>query len=58
MAVLIPNIRGPRHPWEDGVWIFPPEHPLAKFERREKERKDKELNPKPKELPPGDRSLP
>lgn len=52
---------GAMHPWDQGLWIFPEDHPLHQFEARLRAEDDKEaldtlqaLSPKLKELPPGD----
>lgn len=41
---LLPNSGPlPPHPWEQGLWIFPDDHPLSKLERLAKEREDTEM---------------
>lgn len=52
---------GAMHPWDQGLSIFPEDHPLRQFEDRLRAENDKEalddlqaLSPKLKELPPGD----
>jgi len=43
----------PPHPWSQGLWIFPEDHPLAALERAAKEGQKKipaELKEPPKQL--------
>jgi hypothetical protein len=44
----------PKHPWKEGLWIFPEDHPLSRYERAEHAKKLKALKKPPKELMPGD----
>jgi hypothetical protein len=38
------------HPWVDGQFIFPPDHPLAAYERLARDQHDQEALDKLKEL--------
>ena len=52
--VLISGPTMPKHPWKEGLWIFPEDHPLSRYERAEHAKKLKALKKPPKELMPGD----
>ena len=45
---------GVHHPWIDGDFIFPPEHPLAAYERLARDQHDHAALNQLKELAPGD----
>jgi hypothetical protein len=51
---MVPMPGAPRHPWLDGVSIFPPDHPLAAYERLARDQHDQPALEKLKELSPGD----
>ena len=41
---------GVKHPWEEGVFFFPPDHPLAPYERLARDQRDQPALDKLKEL--------
>lgn len=45
------------HPYEQGLWIFPDDHPLAPYERLARQQQDTAALEAMKELPPGDLEL-
>ena len=52
LTKLIDPPHMPRHPWLEGVNIFPPDHPLAAYERLARDQHDQPALDKMKELEP------
>jgi hypothetical protein len=48
----------PPHPWDQGAWIFPDDHPLAGYERAAKMNQDREPRAKQSFLEAGQKMLP